>query len=148
MKKKVKKIPKYSGGIAAAGKSPDLTIKSNPAGYAYRKQMQNSVSDSNSSGLNFGGIATASNEILMNTLGIDDNSQAGVTLNAAAKGSDIGGSIMPGWGHLIGGVAGGLVGSFKQGSVDENTGEIQYGGFLGRSQHSLQVESNRIKHGI
>jgi len=39
MKKKVKKIPKYSGGIAAAGKSPDLTIKSNPAGDAYRKQM-------------------------------------------------------------------------------------------------------------
>jgi hypothetical protein len=95
-----------------------------------------------------GGIATASNEILMNTLGIEDNSKAGVTLNSAAQGSDIGGSIMPGWGHLIGGIAGGLVGSLKKGGVDPNTGEIQYGGIFGRSEASLQRESNRIKGSI
>ena len=149
MKKKVKKIPKYSGGIAAAGKSPDLTIKSNPAGDAYRKQMQDSVSGASSTSSNLlSGIATASNELVTNVLGIDDNSQAGVTLNAAATGSDIGGSIMPGWGHLIGGVAGGLVGSFKQGSVDPNTGEITYGGIFGRSGHSLRTEANRIKNNI
>ena len=149
MKKKVKKIPKYSGGIAAAGKSPDLTIKSNPAGDAYRKQMQDSVSGASSTGSNLpSGIATASNELVTNVLGIEDNSREGVTLNAAATGSDIGGSIMPGWGHLIGAVAGGLVGSFKQGSVDPNTGEITYGGIFGRSNHSLRSESNRIKNNI
>lgn len=149
MKKKVKKIPKYSGGIAAAGKSPDLTIKSNPAGDAYRKQMQDSVSGASSANSNLlSGIATASNELVTNVLGIEDNSREGVTLNAAATGSDIGGSIMPGWGHLIGGIAGGLVGSFKQGSVDPNTGEITYGGIFGRSNHSLRSESNRIKNNI
>ena len=53
---------------------------------------------------------------------------------------------MPGWGHLIGGVAGGLMGAFKQGSVDQNTGEITSGGIFGRSMNSLRRESNRIKN--
>lgn len=95
-----------------------------------------------------GGIAQASNAILMNTFGIDNNSKEGVMLNSTAQGADIGGSIVPGWGHLIGGAAGALMGSFKSGSVDPNTGEITYGGIFGRSSASLRRESNRIKNGI
>lgn len=148
MKKKVKKIPKYNGGVAAAGKAVDLTIKRNPAGDAYNKKMLSDQSNSDGASLSMNGIATASNELLTNTFGIDDNSQAGVTLNAAAQGADIGGSIVPGWGHLIGGVAGGLIGSFKRGSVDVNTGEITSGGIFGRSMHSLKVEQNRIKNSM
>lgn len=94
------------------------------------------------------GVATASNEMLKSVLDINNNSKEGVMLNSVAQGSDIGGSIVPGWGHLIGGVAGGLVGSFKQGSVDPNTGEITYGGIFGRSGHSLRAEANRIKNNI
>ena len=95
-----------------------------------------------------GGIAQGSNTLLMNAFGIDDNSKEGVMLNSTAQGADIGGSIVPGWGHLIGGAAGALVGSFKRGSVDPNTGEITYGGIFGRSSASLRRESNRTKNGI
>lgn len=163
MKKKVKKIPKYSLGTIGA-KNTDLSIKSNPAGEAYHAQMRRKFLGSGGAGrpLNGGGaaageegsgismpggIATASNEILTNALGIEDNSQAGVTLNSAAQGADIGGSIVPGWGHLIGGVAGGLVGSLKKGSVDE-FGNITYGGIFGRSKSSLQREANIKKNSI
>ena len=163
MKKKVKKIPKYSFGTIGA-KNTDLSIKSNPAGEAYHAQMRRKFLGSGGAGrpLNGGGaaageegsgismpggIATASNEILTNALGIEDNSQAGVTLNSAAQGADIGGSIVPGWGHLIGGVAGGLIGSFKKGSVDE-FGNITYGGIFGRSKSSLQREANVKKNSI
>ena len=97
---------------------------------------------------NIGNIATASNNIFKGIVGIDDNSQWGNTLNAAAVGSDIGGAIVPGWGHLIGGGAGFLAGALKQGDVDDSTGYINYGGILGRSKNSLQQESNRIKTSI
>lgn len=97
---------------------------------------------------NIGNIATASNNIFKGIVGIDDNSQWGNTLNAAAVGSDIGGAIVPGWGHFIGGGAGFLAGALKQGDVDDSTGHINYGGILGRSKYSLQQESNRIKTSI
>lgn len=97
---------------------------------------------------NIGNIATASNNIFKGIVGIDDNSQWGNTLNTAAVGSDIGGAIVPGWGHLIGGGAGFLAGALKQGDVDDSTGDINYGGILGRSKYSLQQESNRIKTSI
>lgn len=97
---------------------------------------------------NIGNIATASNNIFKGIVGIDDNSQWGNTLNAAAVGSDIGGAIVPGWGHLIGGGAGFLAGAFKRGDVDDSTGDISYGGIFGRSKNSLKRESNRIKTSI
>ena len=150
MKKKVKKIPKYSLGTVAANHT-DLSIKKNPAGDAYKlQQMKNfSNSENSSSGpASMGNIASLSNDMLMNTFGIEDNSTAGVMLNSTAQGADIGGAIVPGWGHLIGGAAGAIMGSLKKGSVDVNTGEITYGGIFGRSGHSLRVESNRIKNNI
>ena len=76
----------------------------------------------------------------MDAFGVDDNSQAGVTLNSSMQGAEIGGAIVPGWGHLIGGVAGGMIGAFKKGSVDQNTGEITSGGIFGRSMNSLRRE--------
>lgn len=162
MKKKVKKIPKYNIGTISANvldnamagrfQTPSAsslgTNQDMASMYAHKNAISNTTVSEQKSGFLPSGIATASNKMLMNTLGIEDNSREGVTLNAAAQGSDIGGSIMPGWGHLIGGVAGGLVGSFKQGSVDPNTGEITYGGIFGRSDHSLRSEANRIKNNI
>ena len=162
MKKKVKKIPKYNTGTISANvldnamagrfQTPSAsslgTNQDIASMYAHKNAISNTTVSEQKSGFLPSGIATASNKILMNALGIEDNSREGVTLNAAAQGSDIGGSIMPGWGHLIGGVAGGLVGGFKQGSVDPNTGEITYGGIFGRSDHSLRSEANRIKNNI
>lgn len=162
MKKKVKKIPKYNSGGTI---SPDVLNKamngrfitpnvgsnaSKPMATLVQHQKAIGGGAGNSgSRINLpGGMATASNALLMNTIGIDDNSKEGVMLNSTAQGADIGGSIMPGWGHLIGGAAGALVGSFKQGSVDPNTGEITYGGIFGKSTRSLQMESNRIKNAI
>ena len=91
-----------------------------------------------------GAAATAGGKMLMDVFGVKDNSQAGVTLNSSMQGAEIGGAISPGWGHLIGGIAGGLVGSLKKGSVDENTGEIHYGGIFGRSKASLEREHDRV----
>lgn len=136
MKKKVKKIPKYNGGGTI---SPDVLNKSSVA----------------SGGSGFGGwggtigaAATAGGKMLMDAFGVDDNSQAGVTLNSSMQGAEIGGAIVPGWGHLIGGVAGGMIGAFKKGSVDQNTGEITSGGIFGRSMNSLRREQNMIKNSI
>ena len=149
MKKKVKKIPKYSGGIAAAGQKPNLTITKNPAGDAYKmQQMKNFSNNASSTPASMGNIASLSNDMLMNTFNIEDNSTAGVMLNSTAQGADIGGSIVPGWGHLIGGAAGAIMGSLKSGSVDENTGEIQYGGIFGHSKEYLRRKSNQIKNSI
>ena len=162
MKKKVKKIPKYNTGTISANvldnamagrfQTPSAsslgTNQYMASMYAHKNAISNTTVSEQKSGSLPSGIATASNKMLMDTFGIEDNSREGVTLNAAAQGSDIGGSIMPGWGHLIGGIAGGLIGSFKQGSVDVNTGEITYGGIFGRSGHSLRAESNRIKNNI
>lgn len=151
MKKKVKKIPKYYDGSLSV-KMPDFSKEkiNTRLGVTPGLSSDGSVA---SGGSGFGGnwgafnaAATAGGKMLMNAFGVDDNSQAGVTLNSSMQGAEIGGSIMPGWGHLIGGVAGGLVGAFKQGSVDQNTGEITSGGIFGRSMNSLRRESNRIKN--
>ena len=167
MRKKVKKIPKYNtgttgvtAGYLAKNNMPKLGVKFDPSssgstgsnsggstgstGRALGSGGGAAAGEAGSSLSMPGGIATASNELLMNTLGIADNSQAGVTLNSAAQGADIGGAIMPGWGHLIGGIAGGALGAFKKGSVDPITGEIHYGGFFGRSKNSLEMERNRV----
>ena len=167
MKKKVKKIPKYNTGTTgvtadylAKNNMPKLGVKFDPSssgstgsnsggstgstGRALGSGGGAAAGEAGSSLSMPGGIATASNELLMNTLGIVDNSQAGVTLNSAAQGADVGGSIVPGWGHLIGGIAGGALGALKKGSVDPVTGEIHYGGFFGRSKNSLEQERNRV----
>lgn len=68
----------------------------------------------------FGAAATAGGKMLMNTFGVKDNSSAGVTLNKSMEGAEIGGAIMPGWGHLIGGVAGGLIGGFSGAKFDKS----------------------------
>lgn len=68
----------------------------------------------------FGAAATAGGKMLMNTFGVKDNSSVGVTLNKSMEGAEIGGAIMPGWGHLIGGVAGGLIGGFSGAKFDES----------------------------
>ena len=145
MKKCVKKIPKYGNGIpGATAPSPQEQFKSMNARVGGPQTTSNGNTPQFSGGL-MGGMGQASNEIMTNLVGIEDNSQAGVTLNHAAVGSDIGGAISPGWGHLIGGVVGGMVGALQKGSVDQTTGDIQYGGFFGRSKGSLMRESNRIK---
>lgn len=170
IKKKVKKIPKYNTGGTI---SPDVLNKSmegrfnaptsfgkqqNMASIAQHSHATVGLSKDNSAasgGSGFGGgwgafgaAATAGGKMLMNAFGVDDNSQAGVTLNSSMQGAEIGGSIMPGWGHLIGGVAGGAIGAFKKGNVDVNTGEITSGGIFGRSMHSLRAEANMIKNNI
>ena len=91
------------------------------------------------------GTVSAGNQLVKGVLGVDSNSTEGVMMDSTATGAEIGGSIVPGWGHLIGAGAGFLTGAFKKGSVDPNTGEIQYGGIFGRSKRSLRNESNRIK---
>lgn len=91
------------------------------------------------------GTVSAGNELVKGMIGVDSNSTEGVMMDSTATGAEIGGSIVPGWGHLIGAGAGFLTGAFKKGSVDPNTGEIQYGGIFGRSKRSLRNESNRIK---
>lgn len=170
MKKKVKKIPKYNGGGTI---SPDVLNKSMegrfnvPTQFGKQQPMANiaqhshatvGLSKDNSAaagGSGFGGnwgafnaAATAGGKMLMDAFGVEDNSQAGVTLNTSMQGAEIGGSIVPGWGHLIGGIAGGAIGAFKKGSVDVNTGEITSGGIFGRSMHSLRTEQNRIRNSI
>ena len=91
------------------------------------------------------GTVSAGNELIKGIIGVDSNSTEGVMMDSTATGAEIGGSIVPGWGHLIGAGAGFLTGAFQKGSVDPNTGEIQYGGIFGRSKRSLRNESNRIK---
>lgn len=161
MKKKVKKIPKYN--VGTSGVNADYlnkisggvpTINNSFAQQSVTPGLSKDASAA-SGGSGFGGgwgafgaAATAGGKMLMNAFGVDDNSQAGVTLNSSMQGAEIGGSIMPGWGHLIGGIAGGAIGAFKKGSVDVNTGEITSGGIFGRSMHSLRAEANRIKNNI
>lgn len=156
MKKKVKKIPKYSEGITAAGNINNpyldkINTKFGVAPPANVSKDNSAASGGSGFGGNwgaFGAAATAGGKMLMDAFGVDDNSQAGVTLNSSMQGAEIGGSIMPGWGHLIGGIAGGTIGAFKKGSVDVNTGEITYGGIFGRSKDSLMAESDMIKDNI
>ena len=170
MKKKVKKIPKYNGGGTI---SPDVLNKSMegrfnaPTQFGKQQPMTSMAQHSRatvglskdpsvaSGGSGFGGwggtigaAATAGGKMLMDAFGVDDNSQAGVTLNSSMQGAEIGGAIVPGWGHLIGGVAGGAIGAFKKGSVDENTGEITSGGIFGHSMGYLRRKSNMIKNSI
>lgn len=170
MKKKVKKIPKYNGGGTI---SPDVLNKSMegrfnaPTQFGKQQPMASMAQHSHATvglskdnsaaagGSGFGGnwgafnaAATAGGKMLMDAFGVEDNSQAGVTLNTSMQGAEIGGSIVPGWGHLVGGIAGGAIGAFKKGSVDVNTGEITYGGIFGRSKDSLLAESDMIKDNI
>lgn len=156
MKKKVKKIPKYYQGVTAAGNinNPYLDKINTRIGVAPPAGLSKDNSAA-AGGSGFGGnwgafnaAATAGGKMLMNAFGVDDNSQAGVTLNSSMQGAEIGGSIMPGWGHLIGGVAGGMIGAVKKGSVDENTGEITSGGIFGHSMGYLRRKSNMIKNSI
>lgn len=91
------------------------------------------------------GTISAGNQLVKGIIGVNSNSTEGVMMDSTATGAEIGGSIVPGWGHLIGAGAGFLTGAFQKGSVDPNTGEIRYGGIFGRSKRSLRNESNRIK---
>ena len=171
--KKIKKIPKYSTGTFAAmtdqsGLQPGV-IKTpaavQAASTAASKDMAfdamvnklgsngtNGTAAAGGSGFGgkwgqFGAAATAGGKMLMNAFGINDNSSAGVTLNKAMEGAEIGGAIMPGWGHFIGGVAGGLIGGLKKAKFDESkattTGDprsfVQKGGILNNGNFEDEV---------
>lgn len=177
MKKKVKKIPKYvygspgvnadylnkiSGGIPT-NSNQGVTFKgvnttnnwaggSNPAGGGVSKKgTTTDGATSSGGGTPWGAVGAAATQVgkgIMHSFGVEDNSQLGVTLNNSMEWAELGGSIVPGWGHLIGGVAGAAFGAFQKGSVDVNTGEITYGGIFGRSKDSLLAESDMIKDNI
>ena len=177
MKKKVKKIPKYaygnpgvnadylnkiSGGIPT-NSTQGVTFKgvnitnnwaggSNPAGGGVSKKgTTTDGATSSGGGTPWGAIGAAATQVgkgMMHSFGVEDNSQLGVTLNNSMEWAELGGSIVPGWGHLIGGVAGAAFGAFQKGGVDPNTGEIKYGGIFGRSKDSLLAESDMIKDNI
>lgn len=171
MKKKVKKIPKYNAGTINASvldkamegrfKTPipqgkpqpmaSLAAHGAPGGATSGLSKDSSVAAGGSGfggwGGQIGAAATAGGKMLMDAFGVEDNSQAGVTLNSSMQGAEIGGAMVPGWGHLIGGVTGGLIGAFKKGGVDE-FGNITYGGIFGRSKSSLQREANVKKNSI
>jgi len=79
-------------------------------------------------GVNWGGLSGA---------GVFDNSiDWGKAGSGAKTGSQVGGSIYPGWGHLIGGVVGGAAGSGFVGSEDPNDGIAAT--FDGRSPQAEQ----------
>lgn len=155
MKKKVKKIPKYSTGNAGVtaeylskvgGGAPTINTGGTTAGGGTTDGATGS-----GGGIGWGAIGAAATQIgkgMMHSFGVEDNSQLGVTLNNSMEWAELGGSIAPGWGHLIGGVAGATFGAFQKGGVDPNTGEIKYGGIFGRSKDSLMAESNMIKNNI
>ena len=147
MKKKVKKIPKYSQGIPR--------VEASSPQEAFAKFSAKYTPDVASGGSGFGGwggaigaAGTSAGKMVMNIAGVEDNSQLGVTLNSSMKGAEIGGTFVPGWGHLFGGIAGAALGSFKKGSVDDTTGDIEYGGIFGRSKDGLIAEQNRVRNTI
>ena len=153
IKKNVKKIPKYNSGGTI---SPDVLNKAmegkfNPpttVGLSEDNSVAAGGSGFGGQGGQIGAAAIAGGKMLMNAFGVEDNSQLGVTLNTSMQGAEIGGAIVPGWGHLAGGLIGGLMGATKGGSVDKNTGEIQYGGIWGHSKGYLRRKSNMIKNSI
>ena len=155
MKKKVKKIPKYAYGNP--GVNADYLNKisggiptNNTQGVTF-KGVNTTGATSSGGGTPWGAIGAAATQVgkgVMHSFGVEDNSQLGVTLNNSMEWAELGGSIAPGWGHLIGGVAGAAFGAFQKGSVDVNTGEITYGGIFGRSKDSLLAESDMIKDNI
>ena len=168
MMKKVKKknLPKYAGGTisaskldaAMAGKFNAPTNFSSSQKMATMDQHRRAISNpgvGSSAGKSGGGngfsmptgIVTSANESLKQAFGVDSNSEVGVWADETAKFTELGGSIMPGWGHFAGAVVGTAVGLTKKGSVDEQ-GNIQYGGLFGRSKKSLEAEAGRKKASI
>ena len=143
MKKKVKKMPKYGTG------TPEVTT-TNTGGTTAGGGTTEGATGSGG-GIGWGAIGAAATQIgkgMMHSFGVEDNSQLGVTLNNSMEWAELGGSIVPGWGHLIGGVAGATFGAFQKGGVDPYTGKIKYGGIFGRSKDSLLAEQNMIKNNI
>lgn len=163
MTKKVQKkyrIPKYGNGTAAAAAQPLIQPQ---AVTEHKAQMMSdalnreygitSAKSSAKSGIGsgwggaIGAAGTAVGKYAMNALGVEENSQVGQTFGTSMEMAELGGSIVPGWGHLIGGVVGLGMGALKKGSVDKY-GNITYGGIWGRSKRSLQQESNRKKNSL
>ena len=147
MKNKVKKIPKYSTGNPGVtaeylkkvgGGAPTIDT-----GSSTTEVTNSSGTTGSGGGIGWGAIGAAATKVgkgIMHSFGVEDNSQLGTTLNNSMEWAELGGSIVPGWGHLIGGVAGATFGAFQKGGVDPNTGEIKYGGIFGRSKESLLAE--------
>ena len=140
MKCKVKKIPKYYNGSLAV-KMPDMSnFKiTTKAGVAPQNIGSGSMNTSGKTG-GFSvptGAITSANESLKQMFGVESNSNLGVWADETAKWTEVGGSILPGWGHLGGAIVGTTIGLTKSGEVDENTGEISYGGFFGHSNEYL-----------
>lgn len=180
--KKIKEIPKYSTGTFAAmadksGLQPGKIIHPaavQTASAAASKDMafDAMVNKLGSNGANgtfaaggsgfggrwgqFGAAATAGGKMLMNAFGVKDNSSAGVTLNKSMEGAEIGGAIMPGWGHLIGGVAGGLIGGFSGAKFDESlastTGNaadwVTHGGIFNDNYDEKVIEANTYQNSL
>ena len=155
MKNKVKKIPKYSTGNPGVtaeylkkvgGGAPTIDT-----GSSTTEVTNSSGTTGSGGGIGWGAIGAAATKVgkgIMHSFGVEDNSQLGTTLNNSMEWAELGGSIVPGWGHLIGGVAGATFGAFQKGGVDPNTGEIKYGGIFGRSKESLLAEQSTIKNNI
>ena len=137
MKKCVKKIPKYDGGTPAVTPSP--TFYQDPNFYSqfgnFLGQQIDNVQQSKQ-GVTAGGVAKGA-------------------LTGAATGAAIG-SVVPGIGTAIGAGAGALIGGITSsighgGRVNQLTGDrelangmVRWLG-LGRDDHAVMKESNRIK---
>lgn len=137
MKKCVKKIPKYEGGTPAVTPSP--TFYQDPNFYSqfgnFLGQQIDNVQQSKQ-GVTAGGVAKGA-------------------LTGAATGAAIG-SVVPGIGTAIGAGAGALIGGITSsighgGRVNQLTGDrevangmVRWLG-LGRDDHAVMEESNRIK---
>ena len=125
------KIKKYAFGANAIGNWGDLKAE----------EKASAISGAGSSLASFAGNALGKQDVTIgNTLSS--------TISGISSGAALGGPV----GAIVGGALGlgtSLVG--RSGSVDQTTGEIDYGsGFgkwFGRSKNSLQQESGRIKSG-
>jgi len=96
------------GGIAEVLASIDLTIKGTDQMSKGFSQMSGESKDVVAGLLNIAQGAIAAGAAFMQATGSGTTFQR--TMSGAATGAQIGGSILPGWGHAIGAVVGGLVG--------------------------------------
>lgn len=169
IKKKVKKIPKYSigsSGITPGGYDPNMFNKST----LYKPSILNSdaVQSFNQATNAVNTTLSLDNPTLYNQQQFNQQMNQGLNnptkntqndlrgmLGSTASGAGLGFMVGGPMGAGIGAAAGLLVDTLPKiigtgGSVDQNTGEIQYasglGKIFGRSDAALRRESNRVKN--
>lgn len=158
--KKIKNIPKYSGGTSyiPAGLQKDFNLKFNaPQGMNVNNVQQGSVANAAQQADTYGGysnthipsgLTTGANELIKSTFGIKQNSAAAVTMDSTAQGAELGMSVGGPWGALIGAGVGFGLGAFKKGGIDKSaisaTSDIKEswrsGGIFGNGNYDEQMQ--------